>query len=255
MKGYWDNIILLFRSHPKFWQRTGLVILSLVLFVILTDGVFMPIWVRQGADTTVPNIMGLDFEKASDSLKQASLRIEKIGEKFDLNHPAGTVIFQIPDADSRVKKDRIVKVTLSRGGETVIVPQLKGEPLEEAQLKLEESDLRLGEIAYTASDSVSANCVITTYPQPGSKVPVGMIINLVVNPGKTVDSTIVPEVIGRSLSEARKLIQKNSLKLGSIRQKVDEALLPETILAQSLAPGEKVPRGTKIDLIVSTLEQ
>lgn len=255
MKGFWDKIISLFHSCPKVWKRTGLVILSLVLFIILTDAVIMPIWVRQGADTMVPNIRGLDFEKATDSLREAFLRIEKIGEKFDLNHPAGTVIFQIPDADSRVKKDRIVKVTLSRGGETVIVPQLKGEPLEVAQLKLEESDLRLGDITYTASDSVSANCVITTYPQPGSKVPAGMIINLVVNQGKTADSTLVPEIIGRSLSEARKLIRKNGLKLGSIRHKVDEALLPETILAQSLAPGEKVPRGTKIDLIVSTLEE
>ncbi len=241
---------------PKpLWLKIAYVMGGLILLGVLTDGMLMPIWTRQGADTMVPNIVGLNYEKAADSLKSSDLKIEKVGEKYDPNYPEGTVIFQLPDADSRVKKGRYVKVTLSRGGETVIVPRLTGQTLEQAGLTLSEWGLSLGEVTKTMVDSLAPNTVITSYPQSGTKVPAGMIVNLVVNEKGEVDSTEVPELIGRNLAEARRILEKKGLRVDKIKRRVDEALLPETVIAQSVAPGEKVPLGTEIDLIISILEE
>lgn len=255
MKELQDKTVAHFKRHKSLWLKSAYVIVGLILLGVLTDGMLMPIWTRQGADTMVPNIVGLDYEKAADSLQRSELKIEKIGEKYDPNSPEGTVIFQLPDADSRVKKGRYVKVTLSRGGETVIVPQLAGQTLEQAELTLSEWGLRLGEITRTMVDTLTSNTVVTSYPQSGSKVPAGMIVNLVVNEKGEVDSTDVPELIGRNLAEARRILGKKGLRVDKIKRRVDEALLPETVIAQSIAPGEKVPLGTEIDLIISILEE
>jgi len=254
MKEIQEKAITHVKSHRKTYRWIGIVILGLIVLTVLTDGVMMPIWTRHGDDTMVPNIVGLDLEEATDSLKRGDLRIEKIGEKYDPNQPAGTVVFQIPDADSQVKKNRIVKVTVSRGGETTIVPDLVGKSLREAELKLDEWSLRLGDITYDSTGRVGPNCVIATFPQAGSKVPSGMIINLVVNHLLAVDSVTVPELIGKNLSEAKRAIERGGLKLDKIKERKDESLLPETVMAQSIAPGEIVPKGTEIDLIVSVLE-
>lgn len=255
MKELQDKTIAHFKKHRSFWLKAAYVLIGLILLVVLTDGMLMPIWTRQGADTMVPNIVGLDFEKAADSLKKSDLIIERVGEKYDPNFPEGTVIFQLPDADSRVKKGRYVKVTLSRGGETVIVPKLAGQTLRQAELTLGEWGLKLGEITKTTVDTLASSTVIASYPQAGSKVPAGMIVNLVVNEKGEVDSTEVPEVIGKSLAEGRRILERKGLKIDKIKRRVDEELLPETIIAQSVAPGEKVPLGTEIDLIISILEE
>jgi eukaryotic-like serine/threonine-protein kinase len=244
-----------FQAHRKSWLKVLYVLGGLILFIILMDGVVMPIWTRHGDDTRVPNLVGLDLEKATDSLQAYDLRIEKVGEKFELNYPSGTVIFQIPDADSRVKKNQIVKVTLSKGGETVIVPQLGGQSYEQARLTLEEWGLKLGDVTYTESDSLPPQRVISSFPQAGSKVPAGMAINLIINQAQaSMDSTLVPDLIGKNLDEGRGLLEASELKLHKVKEREEKELLPGTILAQSLEPGRKVPRGTEIDLIISALE-
>ena len=244
-----------FQTHRKSWLKILYVLGGLILFIILMDGVVMPIWTRHGDDTRVPNLVGLDLEKATDSLKAYGLRIEKVGEKFELNFPSGTVIFQIPDADSRVKKNQIVKVTLSKGGETVIVPILAGQSYEQAQLTLEEWGLKLGDVTYTESDSFPPQKVISSFPQAGSKVPAGMAINLIIKQAQaSLGSTLVPDLIGKNLEEGKRLLEASELKLHKVKEREEKELLPGTILAQSVEPGQKVPKGTEIDLIVSALE-
>jgi len=244
-----------FRAHRKSWLKILYVLGGLILFIILMDGVVMPIWTRHGDDTRVPNLVGLDLEKATDSLKAYDLRIEKVGEKFELNYPSGTVIFQIPDADSRVKKNQNVKVTLSKGGETVIVPTLAGQSYEQARLTIEEWGLKLGDVTYTESDSFSPWKVINSFPQAGSKVPAGMAINLIINQAQaSADSTLVPDLIGKNLEEGKRLLEASELKLHKVKEREEKELLPGTILAQSVEPGQKVPKGTEIDLVISSLE-
>src|SRR4030067_2070389 len=222
MKELGPKISSILKSHPQGWRWSVYILGGLVLFVILMDGVVMPVWTRQAADTTVPNIMGLDFQKAADSLGRCDLRIEKVGEKFDPNYPQGTVIFQLPDAASRVKKGRYVKVTLSKGGETVIVPRLSGLSLERAELTLGEWGLRLGEINYARIDTLPALAVVGSFPQAGSKVPAGMGINLVVNQTSARgESATVPNVIGKNLAEVKRILEKSGLKIDKGKRRED----------------------------------
>jgi beta-lactam-binding protein with PASTA domain len=216
MKEFQEKAVFHVKTHRNLYGKIGIALLCLIILLVLVDGVLMPIWTRHGDDTMVPNIVGLELDEAGDSLERCGLRIEQVGEKYDPNRPAGTVIFQTPDADSKVKKNRFVKVTVSRGGETAIVPDLAGKSLTEAELRLDEWGLRLGDITYDSTGAVGPNCVIATFPQAGSKVPAGMIINLVVNHFQTVDSVIVPELIGKNLAEAKKTIERNGLELDKV---------------------------------------
>jgi len=254
MKNLFQKLVQSLKSNQNIWKWALTVLGGLLILIILSDGVIMPIWVRHGWDTAIPDLMGMDLQKATSVLKDNSLGIEVVGEKYEPNSPAGTIVFQSPEPDLKVKKERVVKVTISRGGEKVTVPDVRGQPLEKAEIMLGDWGLRLGEVAHASSDSLPGDYVISTFPQVGSKVPAGMIVNLVVSQGTRADSTVVPDILGRNLEEGKKIAERKGITIGNIRLRLDQTLLPQNILVKSLKPGQKVLKGTKMDLIVSALE-
>ena len=64
----------------------------------------------------------------------------------------------------------------------------------------------------------------------------------------------MPNLIGRSLDEARALLDGAELKIGLIKYIRDENYLPETVLEQSVEEAVELEVGEEIDLIVSTTE-
>ena len=61
----------------------------------------------------------------------------------------------------------------------------------------------------------------------------------------------VPDLVGKSLHEARKQLRALKIKIGEIEFEERDNILPETILNQSLNPGDVFEEGDTIDLIVS----
>ena len=255
MKAELLQLLSKLKFHNRKLQVGGLTLLGLLIFIIFMDQLVMPWWSRKGWDTTVPNLVGLDIKQAQEELANGSLKVEIMAQKYEPHQPAGTIIFQTPPADATVKQDRTIKVMVSLGGETVTVPNLAGVPVEKARLLLSGRNLQSGEVDYVLNDTLPAERVVSTFPLAGSKVPAGMIINLIVSQGQLHQTASVPDLLGKNLEEGKKLIEKNGVRLGRIRYQIDDELLPMTILAQSIEPGQEVEMGTKLDLIVSILEK
>jgi beta-lactam-binding protein with PASTA domain len=63
---------------------------------------------------------------------------------------------------------------------------------------------------------------------------------------------MMPDLAGKSLEEAKNILKELSLKIGETRYEVKKELLPGTILEQFPEEGTKIPRGSNVDLTVST---
>jgi serine/threonine-protein kinase len=100
------------------------------------------------------------------------------------------------------------------------------------------------------SDDFPPNTVIDQAATPGAIVKRGSLVAVVISQGKESDRIAVPEVVGKILAEAEKMLTQRGLKVGNISYQENLELLPNTVLAQYPRGGELVSLGQPIDLFV-----
>jgi len=227
---------------------------SLFVFYLLMDNIVMPLITRHGTEFELPEITGYQLQDAEHVLDLVGLGIEVTSEEYHADKDEGTVLSQYPQAGTKVKSGRIIKVVTSIGQKSVKVPQLAGFSVRQAKLNIEGSGLVLGDIAWTFSDSLPERVVVFSYPASGTEIPYGSPVNLMVNRGRLSGIVFMPKLVGRSLDEARSLLDAAELKIGLIKYIRDENYLPETVLEQSVEEAVELEVGEEIDLIVSTTE-
>ena len=133
-------------------------------------------------------------------------------------------------------------------GENLIGRSEKNAIFEIKRLKLE-----LRHVTYEHSAHFPEGVVIQQSIVEEEEVKVGRTIDLIVSFGKFPDKFIVPNLIGRSLPDAKKIIQQAGLTYGNISYQVQDDLLPETIIDQSIEANSEVMQGDTLHLLVSRL--
>jgi beta-lactam-binding protein with PASTA domain len=226
----------------------------LIIIYLLFNNLIMPIVTRHGSEFALPDVVGKSEESARQILESSGLRLEVTSKEYQANKPEGTVLSQYPPAGTMVKSGRIIKVGSSIGQKLVIIPQLAGFSLRQAKLNIEATGLVMGEIAWTYSDSLPENVVVFSYPASGAEIPSGSTVNLMVNRGRLGGIVYMPNLIGKTLDDAKKMIVEVGLKLGTVTHVRDENYLPETVLEQSVEEATELEPGEEIDLKVSTTE-
>ena len=104
---------------------------------------FGSFWSSQ--NVTVPNVVGKPVEVAQTTLKKLDLKVS-VDEIASDDVPAGEVISQTPIAGTNVKAKRIIHLTVSKGGSTMLIPDLKGLTLSQAKERLDKLGLTIGAV-------------------------------------------------------------------------------------------------------------
>ncbi len=194
------------------------------------------------------------FEKAKKTLESRGFIVIKKDEKYDPNHPPGIVISQNPFPFSMVKKGRRVYLIISAGERLTVVPDLTKSSEREASLKILASHLELGEKYYEYSSFFPEGVVFKQSIASGVKVNKGSKIDITISLGPEPNEIIVPDVKGYILEKAVEIIKKSGLTVGKISYSVENELLPNTVLGQSIASGTVVNSNDTINLIISKID-
>jgi len=229
--------------------------LGLFLFYLIVDNIVMPLAVRLGQSLTVPDITRIALSDAEKTLDQFGLKIVLEGEKYDQSIPPGHVVSQNPKANSKVKKGRRIYVMTSMGERLIQVPDLKGRSERDAKFIIQSSRLTLAHVSYEHSSYYLEGTIAEQSVKAGTEVKIGTSINMVISLGRFPDRFLVPDLKGKDLDVAIKRIRKSGLNLGNITYQIEPDLLPNTVISQSIEPGEEVTTGTAIDLTVSQIPE
>ena len=235
----------------KHLKKPAIILVVLLLIFYVFNNILMPRYVQQGKTTKVLNVVGKPLDQAFKLLSDAGLVGKKAETRTDKQYPEGTVVVQNPPSDAEVKFGRGIYLTVSGGEPLVVVPGLRGLTLRAATFSLEKSGLALGTIRYEVSEEYPLGNVIDQDTPENSKVPNGGVINLVVSQGKSGDRVPVPDLTKRTFSEAEKIAILAGLRVGNITYQVNAELLPNTVIDQFPKPGQLVPTGQAIDLVVA----
>lgn len=227
---------------------------GLLVFGVFMDRIVMPIAVHHGDECLVPDVTQMSLPAAEIKLGNYDLKPTVALEEFNTQYPKGTIIAQLPESGATVKRGMSIRVTLSKGAASAIVPNLRGVSLREAKLLLEQQGLILGDLLWYADDVFPDGVVIDSRPPASTVMKLNAEVQLVVNRKQSDVTVIVPDFIGLDFSEARMVAEENYLIIGEINYKVDDRMLPETVLYQSVPPDTEVPKWKIIDLTISQLE-
>ena len=143
------------------------------LIMVLVMGFFAGAFMSYGkfwstAEVVVPDVTGKQMTLARQILEDKKLRVN-VAETYDASVPAGTVVSQNPEAGAKVKEERLVTIYVSKGGESLEMPDLKGLSRKDAEEKLTKMGLKIGSI-YERNSDEEAGTVIATDPRAGSKI-------------------------------------------------------------------------------------
>ncbi len=231
-------------------KKVYLIISSLIALLLVCDNIVMPWFVSRGGIVEVPEVMGLKFERAQVILDSLGLQPRQSEIRPDLRYPIGTVIAQTPAAETKVRPGRRIYLSVSGGEPVAEVPLLRGRSLRDAKFALERVGLELGPTTYVPSEEFPPNTIIDQVAPAGTRIRKGSVVTVVISQGKETDRLAVPEVVGKILAEAQRILTQRGLKVGNISYQENLALLPNTVLAQYPRGGELVGLGQPIDLFV-----
>lgn len=217
--------------------------------ILLFDKVIMPFYVK-GDEVSVPNVVGLTFEAAQEILKNAGFEPVNGGERFDTKFPKGTVILQRPTAKKTVKLGRRIYLIVSGGNIKVTVPDVRHKGVEEATILLNRAGLTIGEILEDTLTEIPKGLISAQSIPPNEEVEKGTAIDLWVSSVSSIGDIEVPLLVGRSLTEAKQIIESKNLKVGKIVYQPSLDYLPNTVIYQYPSSGSFVEAGTQIDLTV-----
>ena len=232
----------------------GVFIGGTLALALLMDKVVLPMVIRHGDECLVPDVTCLSLQAGTIKLKESNLKPVVALEEFSAQHPKGAIIAQLPEPGATVKRGMNVRVTLSKGAASAMVPNLRGVTLREAKLLLEQEGLVMGDLLWYTDEILPDGVIIESRPKAETVMKLNAEVQLVVNRKHTDILVTAPDFIGLDYSEAELIAEENYLIIGDVSYKVDDRMLPETVLFQSIPPESEVPKWTIINLTISQLE-
>ncbi len=168
---------------PFYKSKIFMLMMALVLMMGFGVGIFAAFGkvLNTEETVTVPEVKGKQLALARQILEDNKLRVN-IAETYDANVPAGLVVSQDPDVGKTVKSDRLVTIYVSKGGESIDMPDLAGLTKSSAIERLQKLGLNLGSV-YEKDSSSEPGTVLSHDPATGTKIIRGQAIDLVVSRG------------------------------------------------------------------------
>jgi len=222
---------------------------GLLLLILLFDNIIMP-WYVSSPETSVPQVVGLQVSEAFALLEKDGFKPILSDTSYGLQVPVGAIFFQKPGAGAVVKEGRAVYLFVSGGVKIIPVPILIGKSTLDAKFALERLGLKLGRIERIPSSQPEDMIFDQQYAE-GTMLKQGEFVGVTISAGRGGGSVIVPDLIGKSLTEARKILADSSLIIGKINYQPSATLLPNTILDQYPSSGNSLNPGNAVDLFVT----
>jgi beta-lactam-binding protein with PASTA domain len=223
----------------------------LILFsmVVGISGYFTLTLIIKSEDTVViPDLVGKDVVYALEILSSLGLNTKVKGSEYSSRIPKNHVIFQEPEPGDEIKKGRDIRIIISKGDQSVIMPNLKGLSIQQARIILEENDLGQGVLSTTYNKQFKRDDIIEQYPLSGSMINRNNEVDLLVSMGQRPNAYKMPDLSGLAIYDAIMLIEQNRLLVGEIKSVFDENRPKNIVAGQNPPAGDRVNEGSIVNL-------
>ena len=196
----------------------------------------------------VPGLTGRDVDDARAALTDLGLSVRLGDGQYDLEVPEGSVLSQRPGSGTELDEGSTVVLVPSLGPPPVEVPEVIGATLDEAEALLLGGDLELGNVRRAFHVTVPEGHVIRQSAEPGSRIPLGSGVDLVVSKGHApVD---VPSVVGLPSTKAERALEAAGFVVDEtigFSEKVER----DVVMSVNPSEGTSAPYASTVTITVS----
>ncbi len=233
------------------WITSGtLATAILVLLILLSVGIidfystpFVNLFVESGK-ARVLNLVNMEQAEAEKRLDKIGLKLEVSDTLYSNSVAEGRIISQEIEKGTIVDTGTSVAVIVSKGAETIIVPDLVDYKWEEKEPELAELHLKCDVVEEYSI--YAPGYVIGSSPASGESIVQGDTITVHVSKGieGITDTTdVVDNLLGMSVEEARELLALKMIYLVVGDRQYDDNIPKDLIMQQSVSAGEIVTCG------------
>lgn len=247
-----------FISREFLFTLIGLFLVGVLVYI----GIFfwiLPAYTRHGDGLLVPDVNEMSIAEAEAELNKKGLRPVRADSLFIEHLPPGVVIKQYPGPFTRVKPKRTIALTINKSEPPMVVMPNLIEPsisLYQAKSQLEVWKLGVGSV--TRVPDIAENVVLrANYNgrdiKPGTKIPQGSKIDLIVGTMKNASRVQIPDLSGYTYDDAISILRGLGLGLGSVLYNANG---PEEAMGRIYSQnpkadfGDSIRVGSAIDIYV-----
>ena len=172
-----------FKNNRFFW-------LNLIAMIVVIIGAawgslkWLDNYTRHGQSVTVPNVKGLPLEQAENEITRQKLNVITIDSNYVKGMPAGAVLEQNPEGNSKVKEGRTIYLTINTADvPKIVIPDLidnSSYRQAEARLRALGFKLTAPEIISGEKDWVYAVKCLEKELTNGEKIPRESVLTLII---------------------------------------------------------------------------
>ena len=246
-----NKFIQFVRKH----KALSFVIGAIILFFVAFGATMGIVELVNPNDVQIPDLVNKTQDEAEQIVKELKLKLVVKSEEYNENVEEGKIISQDPayQENYTIKEHSEISVVISKGTETVEVPDVVGKTREEAEKLLKDAGL-VAEITEENDEKVEAGIVLSQDIEDGETVNKGSTVKLVVSKGSGIVNVEVPSLVGKTEQEAKNLLTEAGLKVNVVNDE-DESKNDGVVLRQSKDAGTEVQEGTTITITVNKVSE
>ena len=205
---------------------------------------------------SVPEFVGMIYNEELEAQLESDCYNVEVEYVYDAKYDRYEIIGQDPLPKEKRKvnpeKNQMCDLTLKVcwGAETLDLPDYAYKDSRDAEIEIRALGL-IPHVVKEQHEYISEGYVIRTEPAPDTTLRRGDYVTVYVSSGQEIEYAIVPDFDGADEQTVMKLIAENGLKLGSVTYEPSETVAKGFVISQSRAKELKVPRGTRIDFVMS----
>jgi eukaryotic-like serine/threonine-protein kinase len=231
------------------------IIASLIIAMFLAFFfLYLPWSTNHGQSIIVPKLQGMKLDKLEDYLDDRDLRVEVSDCVFVAGQEPLTVISHYPKEGANVKKGRKIYVTVTAERAPLIhMPKVTDLSLHSAEMQLKQVGLMKGQLNFKpdlAENTVLEQQFNGSKIEPGTLIPKGSMVDLVVGNGIGSALISLENLVGKPFEDAELIVKGAGFELGSIIYDPKSDKPVGTIIIQNPLAG-KTLEGSFIDLTIA----
>ena len=187
---------------------------------------------------TVPQVVGRVQDDAETLLAKGGLTVGTVTPQTSCEVAADVVIDSQPEPGETVTRGTAVGLVVSSGEPQETVPDVVNHPEAEARALLEQAGFQVGTVTRKVDQTVANGAVISSTPGGNTTASTCHPVDLVVS-----EYVEVPDVVGKSESDATDVLTKAGLKVT-----VSNEDACESVDASDPDAGTRVAPGTSVTI-------
>jgi serine/threonine protein kinase/beta-lactam-binding protein with PASTA domain len=205
------------------------------------------VFIGPGSRVVVPSLAGMTTKEAKAELEDLGLNLDIAEEEFSEDIPEGKVISSNPAGGGRVSPAGTVEVTISRGKERYVVPNLQGLKLDVAEGLIKENKLVVGKVIEEFSNEIPKGFIMRSAPAAGERIKRDSQIEIIVSKG--IEQIGVADYKAKSGEQALNELTEAGFEV-EIKYVFSEDLPIGAVISQTPGAGD-MDKGSKVTLLVS----